>query len=184
MNNYDLSYLNVMLVEKHGFMRRLLGDVLNQLGVSAVRDHSDVDQAYDKFVEQPADLVMTDWAPGLDGIALLRKLRQTGVSPNPFVPVIVITANTESRHIYTARDSGMTEFLAKPITAQRVYSRICSVIEKRRLYISSDQFFGPDRRRLRKDFFSGENRRTRGHINGPERRGLSTIDYYGEERRV
>ncbi len=183
MNGYDLSHLNVMLVEKHGYMRRLLRDVLRQLGIRQVRDCDNVQHAFEMFQEKQADLVLTDWAPGLDGIELLKILRDEDKSPNPFVPVIVITANTESRHIYIARDSGMTEFLAKPITAKRVYSRVCSVIEKRRMFISNEEFFGPDRRRLRKDAYDGQNRRMNGNANGPERRGLSSIAYAGRDRR-
>ncbi len=183
MNNYDLSHLNVMLVEKHGYMRRLLRDVLRQLGIRDVRDCDNVEEALEMFVERPADMVMTDWAPGLDGIKLLKSLRNSDLSPNPYVPVIVITANTESRHIYTARDSGMTEFLAKPISATRVYLRVCSVIERRRMFISNQRFFGPDRRRLSKESFSGENRRSHGHINGPERRDQSLGSFHGDERR-
>jgi len=97
-------------------MRRLLRDVLRQLGIRDVRDCDNVKDALGMFTERPADLVLTDWSPGLDGIELLKELRNSDCSPNPFVPVIIITANTESRHIYMARDSGMTEFLAKPFT--------------------------------------------------------------------
>jgi two-component system, chemotaxis family, chemotaxis protein CheY len=184
VKNYDLSHLNVMLVEKHGYMRRLLRDVLRQLGIRDVRDCDNVKEALEMFTERPADLVMTDWAPGLNGIELLKELRHQDGSANPYVPVIVITANTESRHIYTARDSGMTEFLAKPISASRVYSRVCSVIEKRRMFISNQKFFGPDRRRLYKESFSGENRRERGRMNGPERRDDSESAFFGTERRM
>ena len=100
MNSYDLCHLEVMLVEKHGYMRRLLRDVLRQLGIRKVRDCDNVDVALEMFQENPADLVLTDWSPGLDGLELLKKLRQSDFSSNTFVPVVVITANTESRHIY------------------------------------------------------------------------------------
>jgi DNA-binding response OmpR family regulator len=183
VNNYDLSHLNVILMEKHGYMRHLLREVLRQLGIRDVRDCDNIKEALEMFTERAADLVMTDWSPGLDGIELLKDLRNFERSPNPYVPVIVITANTESRHIYMARDSGMTEFLAKPISAKRVYSRVCAVIEKRRMFISNREFFGPDRRRLAKDSFSGQNRRTHGRMNGPERRDDSLGAFYGEERR-
>lgn len=165
-------------------MRRLLRDVLRQLGIRKVRDCDNVDIALKMFQETPADLVLTDWSPGLDGVGLLKKFRQSGLSSNPFVPVVVATANTESRHIYTAQGSGMTEFLAKPITATRVYTRICSVIEKRRMFISNNEFLGPGRRRLMKGVFDGENRRLDGNINGPERRGYTSIAYDGMNRQV
>jgi two-component system, chemotaxis family, chemotaxis protein CheY len=182
MKNYDISGINVLLVEKHAEMRRMIRDILRQFNIRDVRDCDKVVDALDMFKQTEFDLVITDWAPGLDGIELLKKLRQEDAA-NPFIPVVIISANTEARHIYEALDSGMTEFLAKPISATMLYSRICSVIEKRRMFISNEEFFGPDRRRLRKADYSGENRRSGGNVNGPERRDSSSKDYAGKDRR-
>tara|TARA_B110000046_G_scaffold82061_1_gene90315 strand:+ start:196 stop:363 length:168 start_codon:yes stop_codon:yes gene_type:complete len=41
--------------------------------------------------------------------------------PNPFIPVIVLTANTGIKHVCEARDTGMGEFLAKPLSARMLY---------------------------------------------------------------
>jgi len=183
VNNYNLKGIDVIVIEKHAFMRRLLTDVLKTLGVSRIRETSDPEIAYELFKEKTADLVLTDWAPGLDGLQLLQKLRDADTSPDPFVPVIVVSANTEPHHIFLARDAGMMEFLAKPITAKRVYSRICSVIEKRHMFIRSDSFFGPDRRRRRKREHEGTERRRSGNKNGPERR-MDQNPFYGKERRA
>ena len=163
-------------------MRRMLRDILRQLGIRDVRDSNKVEEAMEMFQERAPDLVMSDWAPGLDGLGFLKKLRHDGA--NPYIPVILITANTESRHIYKALNTGMYEFLAKPITAARVYSRVCSVIEKRRMFISNEDFFGPDRRRARKSSFDGDNRRASGNINGPERRDGSETTHQGSNRRA
>ena len=76
----------------------------------------------------------------------MQMIRKEKQSKNPFVPIIVLTANTEVRHILTARDAGMTEFLAKPISAGLIYARICLIIERQRLFIRCNGFFGPDRR--------------------------------------
>lgn len=159
MNNYNLNRLNVLLVEKHAYMRHMLRDILRQLGIREVRECNNVKHALEMFEQSPPDLVITDWAPGLDGIELVKQLRQDD-GPNRFVPVIIISANTEARHIYQALDAGMTEFLAKPITAKQVYSRVRMVIEKRRIFISNEDFFGPDRRRMRKKIYNGDDRRS------------------------
>ena len=82
------------------------------------------------FQEGDFDLVVTDWSTGLTGITLMQMIRKEKQSKNPFVPIIVLTANTEVRHILTARDAGMTEFLAKPISASLIYARICLIIER------------------------------------------------------
>jgi hypothetical protein len=51
------------------------------------------------------------------------------------------------------------------------------------MFISNDEFFGPDRRRFMKNVFDGENRRLGGNVNGPERRGYKSIAYDGMNRR-
>ena len=181
MSNYNLSRLNVILVEKHTNMRLLLRRVLEELGIKMVRDSRDPVAAFRMHLGEPADLVLTDWAPGLDGLGLLGQLRRGDDSPDPFVPVIVVTANTEMKHVIRARDMGMTEFLAKPISAKLLYSRIRSIIEKRRLFVKNNTFFGPDRRRRRMEL-DGPDRRSHANFNGPERR-TNVIPFPGTERR-
>ena len=79
------------------------------------------------------------------------KVRQDIDSSDPFVPVIICTANTEYHHVCTARDNGMTEYLAKPVSAQTIYGRICALVENHRPFIRVSDFFGPDRRRHHKE---------------------------------
>lgn len=157
--NYNLGKLDVLVVEQHANMRLVIKRVLNGLGITRIRETADPRKAYTMFKEQPADLVLTDWTPRLDGMALLRALRNAKDSPDPFVPVMVVSANSELRHVFHARDMGMTEFLAKPISAKGIYGRIRSMIEKKRLFVRNNSFFGPDRRRRGLEF-DGPNRRT------------------------
>jgi len=110
----------------------------------------------------------------------MQMIRQEEQSKNPFVAIIVVTANTEIRHIMTARDAGMTEFLAKPISAGMIYSRICSIIERQRLFIRCQNFFGPDRRRRRMEI-GGPDRRT--HANSANERRNRQTPFNGSEKR-
>ena len=82
-----------------------------------------------------------DWNYSLDGMAFLRHVRQSPNTPNPFIPIIVVTANTEIKHVCEARDTGMTEFLAKPVSARILYKRIVSILEHHRTFIRASQFF-------------------------------------------
>ncbi len=156
---YDISGLNILVLEKHILVRQLLTDVFREFGVPTVQSTPDPDRAWDMFMNFPIDIVLSDWTHGLDGMAFLRKLRQDEDSPNPYVPVIVITANTELSHVLTARDTGTTEFLAKPISAKQIYMRIVSVIESNRPFVRASSFFGPDRRRRRSAEFMEVERR-------------------------
>jgi DNA-binding response OmpR family regulator len=179
--DYDISGLNVLLVEKHAYMRRIVHDILRTFGISAVREAATVEAAFEMFNERLPDLVLTDWSPGLDGLFLMRRIRTDIESMDPYAPIIVITANTEIRHVVAARDAGMTEFLAKPLTARLLYLRIKSIIERQRVFIRAHDFFGPDRRRRRADF-NGQDRRAHRNVAGTDRRQRQ-IPFAGPERR-
>jgi DNA-binding response OmpR family regulator len=68
-------------------------------------------------------------------------------SPNPYVPIIMLSGFTEHRRITEARDAGINEFLAKPISAKSIYQRVATIIDNPRPFIRAKNFFGPDRRR-------------------------------------
>lgn len=160
MKSYDLTELKILVLEKHLLVRRLLTDVFAEFGVATVLSTPDPKEAYEFFCDQKPDIIFCDWTPDLDGMAFLRHIRNSQDTPNPYAPIVVVTANTELRHIYKARDNGMTEFMAKPITAKAVYQRLCSVIENPRPFIRVGDFFGPDRRRrTAKDIGTKERRR-------------------------
>jgi DNA-binding response OmpR family regulator len=97
--------------------------------------------------------------PEMDGIEFVRKIRRAPESPNRCVPILMVTGHTERSRIEAGRDAGVTEFLAKPFTAQSLVGRIAKLVERPRLFVQCEAYFGPDRRR-------------RGAIspNGPRRR--------------
>jgi len=94
----------------------------------------------------------------MDGLEFTRAVRMDPTSPNPFIPIIMLTGHTEMHRIVEARDAGVTEFLAKPVTANGVYARIKSVVENPRPFIKTDRYLGPSRRRRQQDI-GGANRR-------------------------
>ncbi len=143
MKSYDLSELNILVLEKNVLLRRLLTDVFSEFGVPTVFSTHDPLEAYNYFCSSAPDIIFCDWTPDLDGMGFVRQIRQADDTPTPYFPIVVVTANTELRHVCYARDNGMTEFLAKPISAKTIYSRLCSVIENQRAFIRVGEFFGP-----------------------------------------
>ena len=160
MQAYDISKLSFLVLEKHLLIRKLLTDVFREFGVPSVQSTPDPEVAFEMFLSFPTDIVLCDWTPDLNGMTFLKRLRTDCASTNHFVPVIICTANTEIRHVCSARDMGMTEYLAKPVSAKLIYSRIVAVIEHNRPFIKVGDFFGPDRRRRGADH-GGEERRQR-----------------------
>ena len=66
--------------------------------------------------------------PIFDGLELTQMIRQPGANPNPYVPIIMLTGHSEKKRVVAARDAGVTEFLAKPISAKALYQRIINVV--------------------------------------------------------
>lgn len=156
---YDISGLTVLILEQQSLMRDLMKQVFREFKVKNVHVTDDVDAAFQIFCETDVDLILTDWSHGIDGMGFLKNVRLHEDSPNPYVPVIVVTANTEIDHVFVARDTGMSEYLAKPVSANLIYSRICATIDSTRPFVRAGGFFGPDRRR-RRVAFQGADRRT------------------------
>ena len=180
LKSYDLSNMSVLVLEHHSVMRRLLVDVLKHLGIRHVNGVGSVEDAWDMVQRNDYDLLMVDWGPNLNGRDFVRRVRQSD-SPNPFVPVLMISAFAEQQHVNLARDAGMHEFLRKPVSAKLIYSRICSLIENDRLFIKTKDFFGPNRRRRLLNW-QGRDRRSAFVIPFPDRRAEAR-DIAHDERR-
>lgn len=156
---YDLKRLNVLIIEDDPSMRSLLGDLLNAIGIKKIETAADGSAGYTALRHFPADIVITDWImEPLDGVEFTKMVRTAPDSPNPFIPIIMLTSRNEMKDVVEARDSGVTEYLIKPVTANSLYSRIVMAIEQPRQFLRVSEYFGPDRRRTIKDFM-GEDKR-------------------------
>jgi DNA-binding response OmpR family regulator len=89
-------------------------------------------------------------------------IRQPGANANPYVPIIMLTGHSEKHRVVRARDAGITEFLAKPISATALYERILNLVANPRPFIRTKTYFGPDRRRNAGANYLGPERRKGG----------------------
>jgi CheY-like chemotaxis protein len=157
---FDL--LKILLVDDNQHMRLLLTEILRAIGARDVFEAADGAEALQMLRANPIDIVMTDLAmQPLDGIDFVRLVRNSRDSPNPMVPVIMITGHSTLRRVAEARDVGVTEFLSKPVTARGVIERINRVVEHPRPFVRSGDYFGPDRRRKDDPEYPGPRRRSK-----------------------
>jgi two-component system chemotaxis response regulator CheY len=160
MSGPGFENLKVLIVEDNQHMRALLRGLLNSLGIREVVEAGNGASAMDVLRERKCDLILTDLAmKPVDGIDFAREVRTSEKSNNPFVPIIMITGHTEKHRVEAARDAGITEFIAKPITAQSLFTRIAEIVERPRAFVRADSYFGPDRRRRTLDNYAGPWRR-------------------------
>ena len=144
----------------NGEMRRRVREELADMGIGQVRECADPSMALVLLSEFEADFCIVDWMGGaMDGLAFVKFIRAHEDSPNPRLPIIMMTENANTQRVIDARNAGADEFLAKPINGRALHSRLLSLVENPRLFIRSESYSGPDRRRRDRPFV-GEDRRT------------------------
>ncbi len=160
MSGAGFESLKALIVEDNAHMRALLRALLNSVGIKDVAEAAHGDGALRLLNERKSDLVLSDLAmKPMDGLEFTRQVRNSELSTNPFVPIIMITGHTEKHRVEAARDAGVTEFLAKPITAANLYARIAEIVERPRAFVRCENYFGPDRRRRAGEDYAGPWRR-------------------------
>ena len=157
---YNIERLNFLIVDDNKHMRLLVKSILNAFGVRNVVEASDGADAFKALKHFPADIIICDWVmQPLDGLDFVRLVRTGKDSPNPYVPVIMLTGHTEMHRVVEAREAGANEFLAKPVSPMKLYARITSIIERQRNFVKTKSYFGPDRRRQKLASYKGAERR-------------------------
>ena len=146
--SYDFSLLTVMLVEDNAHMRKLVREILSGFNIRNVRSFATAEESIKGMTIDSFDLAFIDLhLEEASGIDLTRWIRNSKHSADRFLPIIMITGHSERNRVEQARDSGINEFLVKPISAQAIYDKLSQTIENPRSYINLDGYFGPDRRR-------------------------------------
>ena len=182
MENYNLSRLNLLVIDDNANMRRVVRNVLNTFGITHIAEAKDGSSALEALKVFKADIAICDWImEPMDGVKFVRTVRTAPDSPNPFLPVIMLTAHSDAFRVIHARDSGIHEYLTKPVSAKLLYLRITSIIEKQRMFVKTGKFFGPDRRRRKIDA-DGAERRTHANQSKVERR-VQNLPFAGAEKR-
>ena len=94
----------------------------------------------------------------MDGLTLIRKLRDPNVTPAPGIPIIYCSRDVDAQTLKQVRGAGVNEVVLKPITADAIRTKVVAVLERPRPVITLTSYIGPDRRRLPQDW-AGEERR-------------------------
>ena len=157
---YDFRHVKILMLDDNRFMLQLFRRILSVLGIKEVEEVTDAEEAFKSLAHFKPDIVLCDWhMENVDGVAFVRRVRTDKKSPDPFIPIIMVTSFSDPDLIKKARDAGVTEFLVKPISARSVYLRIVEVIERPRNFIRGKEYFGPDRRRGKRPEYKGDDRR-------------------------
>ena len=154
--SYQLEGLRILIIDDNAHIRQLLRTILYAVGIRAIDVAEDGVSGFDSFCRLEYDLVFTDYEmEPISGLDLADMIRTSRKSPNPYVPIIMISSYSDEERVQGARDRGVTEFLAKPFTVDVLMSRLESVIEEPRPFVRTESYFGPDRRRKQDKRYTG-----------------------------
>ncbi len=157
---YKFDEAKILIADDMKPMLGLVKSLLTIFGCKKLYTAQNGEEAYEILCKENPDLVITDWMMDpMDGVELTQRIRKDPRSPNPYVPVILMTGFSSRMRVEISRDMGVTEFLVKPFTAKDLYGKIEHVIERPRQFVDSRDFFGPDRRRRRPEDYEGPRRR-------------------------
>lgn len=148
MTGVDFSRLTAMVVEDDPMSRDLVVSILEGVGLVRIERAANGEEAFKRLAVSVPDLIVSDvMMEPMDGIAFTRRLRTHRASPNPHIPVILLTAHTDRTTVIEARDAGVNAFVAKPVSIDEMRRKIQLVIDDPRQFIRSEDYVGPDRRR-------------------------------------
>lgn len=158
--SFKFNRISILVVDDSPHMLNLLCDILRGLGVGTIHTAQDAVDAFKEIEITRPDLVICDQAmEPICGIEFARLLRTSRDSPDIHVPIIMVTGYCDTQTVLQARDAGVNEFLAKPISAKSLYLRLLEVINNPRMFVKAKSYTGPDRQRHSPNNYDGPERR-------------------------
>ncbi len=160
MTKITIEELKVLIVDDDRHMRMLIRNVVFALGVKDVAEAGDGKTGLEVMKEFSPNLVLCDLKmEPMGGMEFVKRIRNDPDNPYRLVAIIMVTAYADLEAVANARDCGVNEFMAKPISAATLEKRIRHVLEDARAFVESEKFAGPDRRRGKAASLGGPERR-------------------------
>ncbi|WP_374262215.1 chemotaxis response regulator CheY [Zoogloea sp.] len=121
--------MKFLVVDDFSTMRRIVRNLLKELGFANVDEAEDGQIALQKLNSLPFDFVVTDWnMPNMDGLTLLQNIRANPALKH--LPVLMITAEAKKENIIAAAQAGASGYIVKPFTAATLSEKLEKIFEK------------------------------------------------------
>jgi two-component system chemotaxis response regulator CheY len=125
----DPSKVKFLVVDDFSTMRRIVRNLLKELGFTNVDEAEDGAVALQKLKGGGFDFVVTDWnMPNMDGLTLLQSIRADATLKT--LPVLMITAEAKKENIVAAAQAGASGYIVKPFTAATLNEKLVKIFDK------------------------------------------------------
>lgn len=121
--------MKILVVDDFPTMRRIIRNLLKDLGFDSVDEAEDGVMALEKLRNGGFDLVVSDWnMPNMDGLALLQTIREDAQLKT--LPVLMVTAEAKKENIIAAARAGANGYVVKPFTAATLEEKLNRIFER------------------------------------------------------
>lgn len=121
--------MKFLVVDDFSTMRRIVRNLLKELGFANVDEAEDGQVALQKLQAGDVDFVVTDWnMPNMDGLELLKAVRASDALKH--LPVLMITAEAKKENIIAAAQAGASGYIVKPFTGATLNEKLQKIFEK------------------------------------------------------
>lgn len=121
--------MKILIVDDFSTMRRIIKNLLRELGFNNTVEADDGQSAWPKLVGGGIDFLITDWnMPGMNGLDLLRMVRAEANLKH--IPVLMVTAEAKREQIIEAAQAGVNGYVIKPFTAATLQEKIEKIFER------------------------------------------------------
>ncbi len=117
----------ILVVDDYNTMRRIIRNLLKQLGFENVDEAADGGEAFKKIQEKNFGLIISDWnMEPMTGIDLLKLVRADAKAKN--TPFIMVTAESKPENVVVAKQAGVSNYIVKPFNAETLKTKLTSVL--------------------------------------------------------
>ncbi|MBC7499966.1 MAG: chemotaxis response regulator CheY [Herminiimonas sp.] len=118
-----------LVVDDFSTMRRIVRNLLKELGYTNVDEAEDGSMALSKLRSEHFDFVISDWnMPVMDGLTMLQTIRADPALAK--LPVLMVTAEAKKENIIAAAQAGASGYVVKPFTAATLDEKLAKIFEK------------------------------------------------------
>jgi CheY-like chemotaxis protein len=134
----DFSPLTILVIDDSPFMQRLLAEMLASFGVGKVLCAAGAEEAFERMETRMPDVIFCDWQMHpVDGLSLLRRLRQQTQS---YVPFVMVTGHNANEDVTLALGEGADSYIVKPFSSETLMNHLIKVIVQDKGHLASDSF--------------------------------------------
>ncbi len=118
----DLS-MKILIVDDFATMRRIMKNILKQLGFSDITEADDGTTALEELQKNTFDLIISDWnMPKMTGLDLLKNVRGNDTLKD--LPFLMVTAEAQKQNVVEAVQAGVSNYVVKPFTAEAISEKL------------------------------------------------------------